>query len=82
MGRAARAAGWFVAGWLACIGQGLFGSKLHGLLEDTWLYRLWVRWLTWQAASEGQRFRWLTVKELAHLDSEDRHDVWPTDMGE
>jgi hypothetical protein len=52
---------------------------LHGLLEDTRLYRLWVRWLTWQGANEGQRYRWLTVKELADLDGDDRHDWIPTD---
>jgi hypothetical protein len=77
--RVLRAAGWFVAGFLTAVGQGLFGSKLHGLIADTRLYARWVRWITWQGASPDQRFRWLTVRELKHLDGEDRHDWVPTD---
>jgi hypothetical protein len=32
--KAVRATAWFVAGWLCCFGQGLFGSKLHSMWED------------------------------------------------
>jgi hypothetical protein len=77
--RAARAGGWFALGWLCCVAQGLWGSKLHDSLEGTRLYHLWMRWLTWQGATEGQRYRWLTVRELADLDGDDRHDWVPTD---
>ena len=48
MKRVVSAAAWFSLGWLACFGQGLYGSKLHGLFRD---------WLTWQAASREQRQR-------------------------
>lgn len=89
--RAARAAGWVVVGYLAAFAMALAGSKLHGLFIRTWSIPdvasrgcRWVRarfnrWLTWQAASEGQRYRWLRVKPL-RVDGDDRHDVWPTDM--
>lgn len=87
MSRAARAAGWVAVGYLAAFAMALAGSKLHGLFIRTWSIPdvcRWVRarfnrWLTWQGASPDQRYRWLRVKELKHLDGVDRHDWVPTD---
>lgn len=89
MSRVVRAAAWFTAGYLSAFFMALAGSKFNGRfirtwsVRDvlfravTWMARRFEQWRTWQGASEGQRYRWLRVKPLEHLDGDDRHDVLP-----
>lgn len=92
--RAAKATGLVVAGYALAVALAFAGDKFRGFFIRTWSVRdvlfravTWVarkveQWRTWQGASPDQRWRWLRVRPLEHLDGDDRHDVFDLDPHE